>query len=278
MNKPIVSILGNSVPLLIQPFRKSSEEKTYAEHLRDAGFSVLSGTKQSAILSDIYTYLEDECIRHFPDYVIMHFGIVECTYRARPRWLQNFFSMNAWNNFIINKGYNGPYTRGMKFVAKKVYKIVIERPAFRLGLKWRWMRQGDFRFILRDVSKRLFQDTSVKKIIFMKMLPVAPWVERQAPGTQKSIISYNAILESVSQEYRNILCYDPAVLAPDESQSISLDGIHFTAKGHERLAQELTQLLQGERDDYTGWQKINQYEHLYRLYENWNQRKKPGSS
>ena len=121
---PVISILGNSVPLLIHPFRKNAEEKTYTEILYDNGLHIVNGAKQSAMVTDVYTYLEDECIRHFPDFVILHFGIVEATFRARPRWLQNVFSMNAWNNSVIKKKYNSAVTRGVKYVGKNLPKNI----------------------------------------------------------------------------------------------------------------------------------------------------------
>lgn len=269
----IVCILGNSVPLLIQPFRRNENEKTYSEHLRDRGFLVLNSAKQSVILSDLYHYLEDECIRHFPDYVIIDFGIVECTYRARTRWIQNFFSMNAWNNSIIRKGYNGPLHRGVKFAAKKIYKTLIERPFYALGMKRRWLNPRHFRFILRDIVKRVFSDTPVRKVIIMGMLKPSDWVERHAPGTRKSVAEYNAIMKSLAHEYPNIVFIDVQALFPPEMTPLmTQDGIHYSAEGHRLVSEKLLTLLQGSRVDYTGWQKINQYDRLYRLYENWFKR------
>jgi hypothetical protein len=272
--QPIVSILGNSVPLLIQPFRQGAHDKTYIEHLRDDNFTILNASKQSVILSDYYYFLEDECIRYFPDYVIIHTGIVECTYRARPRWLQNVFSMNAWNNSVIGKKYNGPVKRGIKYIVKKIYRKSVERPLYMLGIKGRWLGPKDFRFIIKDISKRIFSDTPVKKIILIGMLPISSVIERQAPGTQKSIIEYNQILKSLSEEYPNIIYFDPQSVTSADSQSeVSSDGIHLTSLGHKLLAEKLKELLHGERVEYTEWQRINQYENLYKIYENSNKRK-----
>lgn len=258
----------------MQPFRQSLTDLTYPEHLAQTGFNVRNASKESAIVSDLYRYLEDECIRHSPDFVIFNFGIVECTYRARPRWLQNFLSMNAWNNSIVNRGYNGPVTRGMKFLTKKVYRKAVERPLFSLGLKWRWLGPKDFRFIIRDIVKRLLSDTPVKRIIFIGLPPIAPWVEKQAPGTQQSIKTYNLLMENLTHENPNIHFLDPASLSsPEQMLSLTSDGIHFTALGHQRLAEALIPLLQGERSGgYTDWQKINQYESLYQLYARWYKR------
>lgn len=273
MTRPrTISILGNSVPILIQPFRQNSQEMTYPEHLRDNGMIVINAAKQSTIASDLYLYLEDECIRYFPDYVIWNFGIVDCTYRARPRWLQNYFSMNAWNNSIIHRGYNGPMIRGIKFFTKKLWRQLVERPAFVLGLKNRWLSPKDFRFVLRDITKRIFSDTPAKKLLLIGIPPVADWVEKQAPGTQESIKQYNQIMVNLTNEYVNCVFIDPHTLS-SSLPLLSPDGIHFTAEGHRLLAQIILTHLRGEREDYTGWQKINQYEKLFTFYENRYKRK-----
>lgn len=271
-HRPVISIIGNSVPLLIQPFRRSAEDMTYAEHLRDRGFAVVNAAKQSAMVTDLYTYLEDECIRHFPDFVIIHFGIVEATYRARPRWLQNAFSMNAWNNSVIRRGYNGPITRGLKYVAKKLYRKSLERIIFGLGLQRRWVGPERFRFVLRDVVKRVFADTPTKRVVIIGMPRVAEWVEREAPKTNRSIDEFNQVMRDCATEYPNISFFDAVDFQQRTPTAISPDGIHFTAAGHRLLADRLGEMLNGERTDYTGWQSINQYSGLYAIYERWFKR------
>jgi hypothetical protein len=278
MSAPRVCILGNSVPLLIQPFRASSHEKTYGEHLAAKEFVVINSSKQSAMVSDLYYYLEDECIRQFPDYVIFHFGIVECTYRARPRWLQNFFSMNAWNNSVISKGYNGPLVRGGKFLVKKLYRKTLEKVLYALGIKRRWVGPEKFRFIITDVFKRIFSDTPVKRIIVVGMPPIADWMEKHIPGTQVSITEYNTILKDICTLYPNIVYVDThhAFQQKGDYDKLTQDGIHFTAAGHAFFSDQLLPLLTGERRQFTDWQHINQYGKLYNFYEHWYKRKTPG--
>lgn len=272
--QPIVAILGNSVPVLIQPFRKSADERTYIEHLRDHGFNVINGCKQSMMISDLYTNLEDDCIAHCPDYVVLNFGIVECTYRARPRWLHNYFAMNTWNNTIIRPRYNPPLVRGFKVAVKFLYRHVIERFAFAVGIKRRWLSPDDFQFILRDISRLIFRDTPARKIILLKMLPGQPWLERQAPGTLVSIDEFNAVTENVAKDNPNFVCLDPvSTMMQADSTQISSDGIHFTALGHQQLAQSLIPLLQGERTHYGDWVSIPLYDKFRRVYADRHQRK-----
>ncbi len=272
MSEKKVCIIGNSVPLLIQPFRTNHQDRTYGELLERSGCRVIHAEKQSAVITDVYQYLEDECIRHYPDYVIIHFGIVEATYRARPRWLQNIFSMNAWNNSIINRSYNGPIMRGILYVAKQSYKS-LERILYASGLKWRWVSPRTFRFALHDIVKKIFADTPVQRIILVGITDIADWVEQRAPGTQVSINKYNLIMKKLADEYPAIHYFDTASQINNKTQTITPDGIHFTGIGHQLLFEALYPLLSPKRSDYQGWQKINQYESLYNLYARWNKRK-----
>jgi hypothetical protein len=277
MNRPsVVSILGNSVALLVQPLRESAEDRTYPEHLRDHGFTVVNASKQSAMLPHLYRYLEDECIRHAPDFVVVNFGIVECTSRVRSFAIQRYFSMNAWNNSVIDRGYVGPVGRGVAYMAKKFYSNLIERALFSLGWKRRWVSPNDFRFVLRDVLKRLFADTPVRRIVILGMLRPDDWLEREAPGTRASVEEYNGIMRSVAAEYVNLIYVDPeAVLTGTARKQWTPDGMHFTGEGHRRIAEALSSHFTGEREDYTGWTKINQYGALHGVYARWNKRATP---
>jgi len=225
--------------------------------------------KQSAMISDLYWYFEDECTRHAPDYVILHFGIVEATYRARPRCMQNYFSMNAWNNSVIDKPYNGPIRRGMKFVLKKMHKRIVEHLLYTLGVKWRWCSLKKFTFSLKDIVKRIFADSAAKKIILIGMTELVEWSEKQAPGSNESIRQYNEVMKQIASLSPNITYIDPEnAFKGHQRADITPDGIHFTGLGHRLLADHIAAQLTGKRENYLGWQKINQYESLYSLYEN----------
>lgn len=260
-NRPAtVCILGNSVSMLVQPFRSSAEDRTYGEHLRERGFTVVNRSKQAVVLTDVYRYFEDEVTREFPDYVILNFGIVDCTVRVRRRWLQNAFAMNAWNNSVINRVYNGPLHRGFLHFAKRFYAKTFEPALYALGLGRRWVSPGTFRFVLKDLVKRLFADTPAKRIILVGMLTPSHWLEREAPGTTASAAEYNTIMADLAAEYPALAYLDTevAVAVPARS-TVTWDGIHLTGLGHRMLADALEKLLTGERPDYTGWSRINQY-------------------
>lgn len=243
VNGSKIAILGNSVSMLVIPQRVGAHEKTYIEHLGEAGFSVINASKQSVMLSDTYRYLEDEIIRHYPDYVVINMGIVEATYRARPRFLQNYFNENAWKNSIINIDYCSVTQRAARRVIKFIYRH-LERAMYALHLKWRWMPPGKYRHALRDILIAILRDTGTKKVFILGMLPIAPSLERKIPGTNNSIIQYNKIMQDISGLFKTVSYVDlEAILYAKESFAVSNDSIHFNAQGHRMIAEKLAALI-----------------------------------
>jgi len=251
-----VCIVGNSVSILIHPPRVAPHEKTYCEILRDRGFTVIHAGKQAVVAADLYRYLEDEVVRHFPDHVILHFGIVECTCRARPRWLQNFFSLNDWTNSIVGGALNSERTRFAKIVLRKIYRRLIERPLYAAGVSWRWLSPDDFRRVYLDVIQRLFRETAVKKIQLVGITPVTDELERRVPGTRASTKMYNAVMVEISRTVPDVLYVD---VDTPEFAPLSMDGIHLTAEGHELLARRIEANLTGERTAYAAWGQIKAF-------------------
>ncbi|MBI2067929.1 MAG: hypothetical protein HYT77_07955 [Deltaproteobacteria bacterium] len=232
------------------------DEKTYGENLRDRGFSIIHAGKQGAMVSDVYRYLEDEAIRHFPDYVILHFGIVESSCRAQPRWLQGFLSLNDWQNNITGQEFNSGCARLFKAALRKAYRQLVENFLYTAGLSWRWLSPKDFRSIYLDVIQRLLRQTSVRKIQLIGITPVTEGLERRLPGTRASTKVYNAIMEEISRKIPNTLYID---VDTPEFSSHTIDGIHFTPAGHKLLADKIEINLAGDRTSYSAWSEIKPF-------------------
>lgn len=242
-----IAILGNSVPLLVFPRRCSLNDKTYAELLEENGCKIINASKQAVTLADVYRYLEDEVIRYFPDYLIIHLGIVEATFRARPRFLQNYFNENAWKNNIINISYCSTYKRAIQRVIKSIYKL-LEKILYSLRIKWRYLSPGKFSHALKDLLICLEAHTPVKKIIIVGMLPGNTILEKLAPGTGQSIEEFNAIMRNISFGFHNTHYLNvEEILSGHALQEISPDSIHFNALGHKLLAKHILSIITDQK-------------------------------
>jgi lysophospholipase L1-like esterase len=242
-----VCILGNSISLLLCPPRKLVDDKTYHEHLEAMGYRVINASKQSVMLKDVYRYLEDEVIRYFPEYIIINMGIVEATFRTKSRWLHNYVSENAWNNNIINIGYCSKMGRGLRRIAKKLYRPLGNLLYF-FHLKWRFMPPRQFQHALRDIVRKLIDRCPVKKVIILGMLPISKELERIVPGTRQSVAEYNLLMERTTKEFKNVVFVSMADLFVDKELPVAtIDSIHYTAAGHEKVAKRLAAIIEGTK-------------------------------
>lgn len=263
-----IVILGNSVPLLMDPPRKEKGEKTYGERLEDMGFRVFNRAKQAVVVSDLYRYMEDECTRLFPDIVVLNFGIVECTTRVRSRRMHSYFSENAWKNSIIDVGYVNTLGRIERRIGKKIFRIG-EKALFALGFRRRWVSAKDFEFIIKDVIRVLFRDTNTRCVCLVPILNGAPWLEREAPGTLEAIGVYNSAMRRISSELEGVRFLEPSsIYRGDEEKDISGDGIHLSAHGHARVADEIAQCIRTTDRSSPSWKSINVYGKLVGKYAN----------
>lgn len=247
INKKIC-ILGNSVSLLVVPDRKNSIEKTYSELFEEVGYNVINSSKQATTLSDVFRYFDDEVIRLFPNIVIINYGIVEATYRTKPRWLNNYFSGNDWNNNIIDNSYCPFFSRFIRKGFKILYKP-IGRIFFLLHLKWRFMTPKKFSKALFLLLLKLTAYTPVKQIIILGMLPIDGNLEKIAPGTKSSVLEYNMIMNKVCDSYEKAIFIDLSSIFTEKSELLqaSIDSIHLTAYGHKMVFDKIYSLINGDK-------------------------------
>lgn len=262
-----ICILGNSVPLLVSPYRQNEEEMTYGEILRNNLFEVKNCGRQSTMISDLYKTLEEDCLSFFPDIVVLNYGIVECTYRTRTRWLQSRFSINAWKNTIISTPLMVRWKRIRNYVIKKLLRP-FDRFFHCIGLHYRWMPPSKFGFCLMDISRAILKETGVNEIIVLGMLEARTWLEREAPKTSKSIIRYNEIMKSLCSSTQGLVFIDTARLLGNDL-AYSDDGIHFTATGHELIAKAIAdEINKNPKRNQLSWKDLQPNKRGYREKKN----------
>lgn len=237
-----VCVFGNSIPLLLMPDRKDASERTYGEWLEAGGFRVVNASKQAVMLADVFRYLEDEVIRHFPDYIVVNFGIVEAACRTKPRRLTVFFSGNAWNNEIVDVPHCSYLARGVRRVLRLAYKPV-DASLAALGVRWRYMSPSRFADALDVLLKKLRSQTPARAIFVLGMLPVGPELEKAAPGTARSVERYNEIMKKACAAVDRARWVDMRELFARDLESATIDSIHYTAYGHRKVHDALAALI-----------------------------------
>lgn len=258
-----ICVLGNSIPLLVNPYRVNYNQKTYGEYLREEGFEVKICARQSSMITDLYKTLEEDCISFFPDFVILHFGIVECTYRTKTRFIQSILNANAWKNTFVHNRINGKYQRIFFFLIKKIIRKLDHVLHF-FRLHYRWVNPELFHFALNDIIKSIYADTNTKGIILVGMLNGYPWLEKEARGTIKSIKKYNAILNRVSQNIEGVYFVDVNTYLKNDTETSS-DGIHFTSLSHSVVTKEILNIIANYSErSILSWKNISPVKMRYK--------------
>lgn len=229
-------VLGNSVSLLVWPRRGGPQDQPYPELLSSMGWSVRNASKQGVTVGDVYCYLEDEVLSKSPESIVMQFGIVEATYRTRPRALHQAFSNNNWCNSIINMPYRSIGVKKLYRTIGQFYRLV-ERLLFAIGLKWRYMSPDDFEDAIRGIIGKCRAQSSAKVFLLVGIPPVGPELERKAPGTAHSTAVYNEVMQKIAAEAPDIqfICLE-RLFAQLPIELAVADDIHLTAEGHKLLA------------------------------------------
>lgn len=240
-----ICIVGNSVSLLVWPRRNKTDDLTYAEHLETMGWIIKSASRQGVMISDTCFYLEDDVLNNRPDYLILQFGIVEATYRARPRFLHRQFSNNNWRNSVVRIPYRGPQKRSLISLLNKAYRQA-EKLFFALGIKWRYLSPRLFQDALEQTISTCKRHCGAKGYILIGILPVNERLEEIAPGTRQSTSEFNEIMRAFAENTSHVRFVNPSEIFQQESlNELIPDSIHLSALGHELLAQKLNAILLG---------------------------------
>ena len=238
-----ICILGNSVSLLVWPKRNTPNDRTYGEHLRAMGWHVKSASRQGVMISDTCLYLEDDVLNNAPDYLILQFGVVESTYRARPRFLHKQFSNNNWRNNIVRIPYRGPSKRAFVSLLNKAYQQ-IEKALFASGIRWRYLSPRHFRDALEQTVAACKKNSGVKGYILVGISPINERLEQIAPGTRQSTAEYDEIMRAYAESTPHVSFISLFEVFQNESlKEVVPDGIHLSALGHKLLAKELNSIL-----------------------------------
>ena len=264
------SILGNSVSLLVDPYRVTPDYLTYSELIRAAGNEVWNVSRQASVVTDLYSSLEEDCLTRSPDVVVLQFGIVEATSRLRGRRTAWRLSGIAWKNTVTNGGYDPPTRRVLKRVIHHLMDRWIERPLMKLGIRFRWVSLRAYETAIRDICRAILKETVASQIVLVGIHAARAWLERVAPGTSRAIARYNGVMESISDDFAAV------AFVPVPNDPESTDGIHLSPAGHRRLAESILSLSPdgGRPGEFTQWMDAPVYAGLVgKLYENRRKRK-----
>lgn len=195
-------------------------------------------TYSSLITDPLNNFVENLC-RHFPDIIILHFGINE----AAPRFLPRFIWRLIYDD--KNKYALVPPLKSLVLFLRNVFNLITYIYLKIVGGKDRgWISTDKFEYIYSQLIGRIEKELKSKTIIINIGSPNKS-LEKALPWIKENIERLNSIMAKIAHRSESVFLIDAHRMCVDYGiDRIRPDGVHFNSEGHYLLAKEIFSLIQ----------------------------------
>jgi hypothetical protein len=242
-----VHVLGSSASVLVEPSHGPRDGGTYGEQLAglltDRGVPTVTshaGTWFGRICDAIPHY-ERDVRDHFPDVLVVNYGMAECQSDLLPAWVVRHIT--TWHR--TSRAGTTVYRSRL---VPRVWKLLrgYQRRVSRIDRVTHRLRPSRF---VTDLSRTI--DMARKDcgclVLLLDIDPPGARVEHWLPGTARRVEHYNELLAGVAGGYDDSVRLVRAGAALTDPATQLPDGLHRSAEGHALtaglLAAEITQWL-----------------------------------
>lgn len=243
-----VHVLGSSASVLVEPQHGPRDGGTYGEQL--AALLTARGTPTTTShagtwfgrICDTVPHYERDVRDHFPDVLVLNFGMVECQSDALPVWVVRH--LTTWHRTS-----RAGTTLYREQLARRAWLVLrdYQRWASRYDAGWTHrLRPSRFVADLRRTIDLVRKDCG-SLVLLLDIDPPGERVEHWLPGTAARAARYNDLLAQVADGYDDSVRLVRAGAQVTDRASQVPDGLHRSADGHAAtaavLADEITQWL-----------------------------------
>jgi len=226
-----VLVLGNSVALYVRPHAPGA--RTYGQRLRPlleqggAAPAVVEIWAGNSLTVTDLAAVEDRLLGFGPDVVVVNVGIVDCTPRILPQGLRRLYVRGAsrWERLWL---------AGEARIRRPLVRVLGGAPA---------LSPAGFRSRLQRLVQ-VARDEASAQVVCLGVPPTSARVAREVPGVEEQIRRFDDTIRDVcrlmSAEYLDV----GAAVSSVGVEAALPDGIHFSAQGHARIAEELARLIE----------------------------------
>ncbi len=225
-----IVVIGNSVALRVRPPKEFPYNRNYSTVLEDLlaeddpGRTYLVRNKgfSRLLISEVFENF-DQYVQEFPDYYIINLGVVDASTREIPLWFAN----------VIRSESNSLFHRFMKGLHYHIFK---KHHSFFVKLRGKkaWISEKKFEQYYDRLFKDLKKETNAR-FIALSVNAGNERIEKKIPRSLKNYIRYSEIIKRVSAKHGATYINTFQLMEPADIP----DGIHFSAKGHLKLAEAL---------------------------------------
>jgi hypothetical protein len=236
-----VLVLGNSVPRMVVPARRSRQDGTFAEWLERLapGSRVDNQSRWYELVHEGSWRFRHELRPSMPDVVVVSYGVVECQPAVVPTWLSRH--LMTWDQGL------GP--------AARVYRrrlVPQVWPAIRAWQRWAGGVAGTrtwrtpprhFAASLRQLIETARHDRAV--VLVLDLPPFGARMEHHLPGVATRRAVYQQVLAEVVASFADpeVRLVRVSTVADELGVEATVpDGLHLSPPAHRRVAE----LLVGE--------------------------------
>ncbi len=243
-----VVVAGNSETVMVVPARTRRTDGTAAEQLgpllEDVGIpAAVTNTGQwFSTIVDLRKRYEHSLRNHFPDVVVLQFGLIECQPNVVPTWLSR--NLQGWDrsSHPVAVGYHEHVGRRAWTLLREAQRqaCLRELPTYRLS-------PARFERELRRLIT-MIRDEIGSLVLVMDIDPCGERVQHWIPNMRERQARYQAIQQRVVAGFDdNVrLVEHSRTIAPSELAAFKPDGLHRNAAGHRLSAQMI-------RDEIVDW-------------------------
>ncbi|MFZ6004347.1 MAG: SGNH/GDSL hydrolase family protein [Actinomycetota bacterium] len=235
-----IVVLGNSTAMYVRPRRKDVGDRSYAEllevRLRDRGVDafVFNEARWWDRVHDVLPRWEQAVYSHMPDAVILNYGLGECEPNVFPvpmmRWVY------TWRPSL-----NPVAQRFRALLVRPLQRLMAaSMPPIsrRLGMRtWR-LRPARFEAEMRRLIEITRRETGAL-VLVLTLNPPGPFLQNLMPGVvERSALYTDLIRKLVADLADDGVQIVEAGAVVDELgwRKAMLDGLHYTALGHQAVA------------------------------------------
>lgn len=227
-------MIGNSVASYVRPLDGGGQPygRVLETALADADLGAIHvdiWAENSTTIGEVAESIEDRLVAYRPDVVVFNLGIVECTPRAVPQRLRRRFVRGRTPMQRM-------WLAGEKLVRRPLVRILGGASATTVQA---------FEAALVRLAEVARHETAAR--VFCLGIPATTnRVTEEVAGISRQIAQFDQAVrracDRTGTEYLDI----GSIVAAEGAEELLPDGIHFSAKGHVRVGQELARRIRQE--------------------------------
>ena len=228
----IITIVGDSLSM-VRPSEGINYRDTYPfilQNMLGEGYHIVVRNRRSndSQIQSHPQHIQDDVLFNDSEYVILHFGIVDCAPRLMTR--KETLFLKVVNIKFITEKYIGFKSRYRRFFTKH--------------FQWTRVSQERFRENMNYLVDSIKNNNAAQKIIIINIADTNERSEYRSYGYKRNILKFNNSLKPIVENNKEYCLLINFFEESNGSQKLmAQDGMHLLSPGHSFLADKLYKLI-----------------------------------